>query len=275
MSALHLSFRVRLLLKLTALAAVLLAPAPGALTVATLHCTYLISPTTAAQAGLRRSDELNSLYGERFDNLALLIAKSGAEFVGLKTIGAKREVEDLAVRLSGITGHTWKGIFIPGASRPVGRNLAAVYQPRRGLQITGAGPILDLSDVPNHLVFTLTADGTAYSICLVDLTDRSGPNSAAYPTQLQTLRTWATQQSGTAVLMGAFLDERRKLPPLFSINERLGWPSTEVGGRGRDYIFSSKDLALGEIITPPYGANPGDAARARWTDHALVKALIP
>jgi hypothetical protein len=275
MSATHPTPGIHLLLKLAVLAVALPAVVQGALTVANLNCTFLLSPATAAQLGIKPSAEANSIYGEKFDNLAKLIRDSGAEFVGLETIGAKREVEDLAVRLCGISGETWKGIFIPGAGRRSGRNLAVVYRIRRDLQINGAGPILDLAEVPNHLVFSLLADGTEYSVCLVDLTELDGPDPAAYALQLQALRSWARQQRGPAVIMGTFTDEHRKLPPLFSINERLGWPATELGNRGRDYIFSSRDFAGGGIVAPPYGTNPGGALRIRWTDHFLVKALVP
>jgi len=266
---------LHLLPRMAALAATLLASVHGALTVASLNCTFLISPSTAAQAGLDQSGDRYGAYDEKFDNLAKLILSSRTEFVGLETIGAKREVEDLAVRLSGVSGDTWKGIFIPGASRLVGRNLAVVYRPRRGLQINRAGRILDLAEVPNHVVFVLTADETEYSVCLVDLTDPGGPDPATNTAQLQALRIWSQRQAGTAVIMGTFNEARRKLLPLFSINERLGWPATELENQGRDYIFSSKALAMGEIIVPPYGANPGMALRTRWTDHFLVKALIP
>ena len=59
------------------------------------------------------------------------------------------------------------------------------------------------------------------------------------------------------------------------MNERLGWPATGLGNQAGDYIFSTKALALGEVIAPPYGANPSGIVRSRWTDHFLLKVLIP
>jgi len=266
---------LRWLLGVGVAAIALLVPARAAFTVANLHCSVLLSPATAVQLGLRNGPDAGSIYGEKFDHLARLIASADADFVALEAVAAKREVEDLAVRLSGLSGATWKGIFIPGASKYAARNLAVVYRPRRGLEITGAGRIQDLTDVPTHLVFTLAVDGTACSICVVDLADPEGVNPATYAVQLKALQAWAARQSGTAIIMGAFNDEHRKLPPLFSINERLGWPATELGNRGRDYIFSSRALPLGEILPPPFGQDPGEVVRARWTDHFLVKALVP
>ena len=243
--------------------------------VGSLNCYFFVSPQNHEKAGLKREPLSPDVFEDKIGNLATLIQKSGAEFVGLEEIGSEIEANALAGRLSSNASTCWMALFVQGRDHYTGQDVAVVYRARPGLKIDSVSRSSELEDLSKHLVVHASVDGAKYAVLVVHLIRPIGENQVKHRKQLADLTAWAKAQTREVIILGDFNNDGKRILPLGSINEQLGWPATHLGGKGFDYIFSSAKLGMGRVEIPPYGRKPNDLQKTLWTDHYMISAVAP
>ncbi len=248
------------------------------LPVGSLNCDLFFAPDDNPRTGMQRQPTPSDVYAEKLQNLATLVMRGDVDFLGLQEIGSAEEATALAAALQEKTSAQWIACFVQGRDTYTGENVAALVRVRPGLRLVKFERAHELdAGLSKHLVVTVNADGEWYQICVVHLIRPMNGQDNKHQRQLQLLSNWATSNSSGAriVVLGDFNDIGRTLLPLHSADALTGFGATHVSGREFDHIYSSVAPVDAGVCRPPYPPHPNNRAIELWSDHYLIRAVLP